>query len=111
LKEKFQVEFLEEAVEYLENLDEKSRSKIIYNIDKARFVNDPKLFKKLDDEIWEFRTKYAGKQHRLLAFWVKENRKLSLVIATNGFVKKVSQVPKSEINKAKSIKKKYTDGE
>ena len=68
MKVKFDVEFLEEAVEFIESLDDKTRKKVIYNIDKSRYVNDPKLFKKIDDEIWEFRTKYAGQQFRFLAF-------------------------------------------
>jgi len=48
---KFNIEFLSEAVEFLENLDEKVRDKIIYNITKSRFSNDKELFKKLKDEI------------------------------------------------------------
>jgi len=109
VKEKFDVEFLEQETDYLWSLDVKTRNKIIYNIDKSRYVNDPKLFKKLDDEIWEFRTKFGGKQHRLLAFWVKKKNKLLLVIATHGFVKKVSKVPKAEIEKAKALKNNYTN--
>ncbi len=62
MKEKFEVVFLENAIQFIENLDHKSRNKIFYNIDKARYVNDPKLFKKLTDHIWEFRTKYSGLQ-------------------------------------------------
>lgn len=58
MKVKFEVIFLEQAIEFLEKLDDKSRNKIYYNIDKAKLINDPKLFKKLKDEIWEFRTKY-----------------------------------------------------
>ena len=47
MKSKFDVIFLEQAIEFVENLDSKTRTKIIYNIDKARLLNDPKLFKKL----------------------------------------------------------------
>jgi len=32
MKYKFEVEFLEPAIEFLETLDEKSREKILYNI-------------------------------------------------------------------------------
>ncbi len=53
---KFKVEFLEEASEFLDGLDEKVRDKIIFNITKARFSNDKELFKKLTEEIWEYRT-------------------------------------------------------
>ena len=41
---KFEVFFLEEAIDFMENLDAKSRKKILYIIDKAKFKNDPKLF-------------------------------------------------------------------
>lgn len=107
MKAKFEVEFLDHAVEFLEGLDVKTRQKVIYNIDKARYVNDPKLFKKLDNEIWEFRTKFGGNQYRMLAFWVKLKGKTSLVVASHGFVKKVSKVPKSEIQKARALMNEY----
>jgi uncharacterized protein (TIGR01639 family) len=53
--------FLENCSEFLDSLDEKTRDKIIYNIWKARQVNDNELFKKLQDEIWEFRTLFNKK--------------------------------------------------
>ena len=68
---KFEVRFLEQAIEFIESIDSKTRNKVIYNIDKSRYENDPKLFKKLTAEIWEFRTKYRGIQYRLFAFWDK----------------------------------------
>ena len=40
---KFQVQFLEEAAAFLDNLDEKARDKIYYNIQKAKFSNDKEL--------------------------------------------------------------------
>lgn len=107
MKAKFEVTFLEEAIEFLERLDEKDRKKVIFNIDKSRFINDPKLFKKLTDEIWEFRTKYGGNQYRLLAFWDRRNKKKTLVVATHGIVKKVDKMPKKEIAKAEKIRVKY----
>jgi len=39
-KYKFRVEFLEEAKDFLDGLDEKSRDKIVYNVWKARSTND-----------------------------------------------------------------------
>lgn len=68
MKAKFEVIFLEEAIEFVYKVDSKTRNKIFINIDKSKVINDPKLFKKLQDEIWEFRTKYLGLQHRLFAF-------------------------------------------
>ena len=107
MKSKFEVIFLEQAIEFLEKLDDKSRKKIYYNIDKSKLINDPKLFKKLKNEIWEFRTKYNGIQYRLLAFWDKTKKTETLVISTHGIVKKVSKVPKAEIEKAERIRKEY----
>jgi hypothetical protein len=56
MNQKFEVVFLEEATEFLDNMDPKAREKILYNITKSSFTNDPKLFKKLTSSIWEFRT-------------------------------------------------------
>ena len=64
---------------------------------------DPELFKKLSDQIWEFRTKYQKKEFRLLAFWDKRDNKNTLVICTHGFIKKTQKVPRKEIEKATRI--------
>ncbi len=107
MKVKFDVLFLEQAIDFVERLDAKSRNKIYYNIDKAKLLNDPKLFKKLEGEIWEFRTKYNGIQYRLFAFWDKTEETDTLVISTHGIIKKISKVPKSEIEKANKIRLEY----
>lgn len=103
----FEIIFLEQALEFIDSLDKKSRIKVIYNIDKAKLKTDPKLFKKLDDDIWEFRTVCKGLQYRLLAFWDKTDNTETLVLATHGFIKKVNKVPKKEIEKAKRIRTAY----
>jgi len=94
----FETKFLDEADEFIAKLDQKTARKIIYNIDLAEQTNDPRLFKKLQNDIWEFRTKYAGLQIRLLAFWDKTDNKETLVIATHGFVKKVEKFPVTKSN-------------
>jgi len=103
----FQTRFLEEAEKFIAGLDKKTVSKIFYNIDLAEQTNDPKLFKKLQGDIWEFRTKFAGLQIRLLAFWDKTDGKETFVFATHGFVKKVDKVPKNDIERAIKIREKY----
>ncbi len=103
----FETRFLEEANEFLARLDNKSVAKVIYNIDLAEQTNDPRLFKKLQEEIWELRTQYLGKQIRLLAFWDKTDNKETLVIATHGFIKKVDKIPAKEIDRAENLRKKY----
>ena len=44
MTEKFQLQFLEDAAKFLDNLDERTREKIYYNIQKARFSSDKELF-------------------------------------------------------------------
>jgi len=105
MKPNFDLEFLPEAIEFLENLDNKSREKIYYNIKKAQFVNDNELFKKLNDLIWEFRTLYNGKAYRLFSFWDKSSGKETLVVATHGILKKTQKTPTKEIKKAEEIRK------
>lgn len=104
---KFRVDFLEEAKAFLDLLDEKSRDKIVYNIWKARSTNDKELFKKLQDDIWEFRTKFNKTYYRLFAFWDKTDKSDTLVISTHGLIKKTDKVPQSEIEKAERLRQKY----
>jgi len=103
----FEVLFLDEAFEFLSGLERKHYEKILYNIRKSQVELDPELFKKLSDEIWEFRTLYQGLQYRLLAFWDKTSTTNILVISTHGFIKKRSKVPDNEIQKAINLRAKY----
>jgi len=109
LNKLFDICFLDDAYEFLKNLDKKHSEKILYNIRKSQLALDPELFKKLNDEIWEFRTLYQGLHYRLLAFWDKTNSENTLVVSTHGFVKKRSKVPESDITKAKQLRLKYFD--
>jgi len=104
---KFRIQFLQEAKDFLDGIDEKSRNKIIYNIWKARSTNDIELFKKLQDEIWEFRTKFNKTYYRLFAFWDKTDTADTVVISTHGLIKKTDKIPKSEIERAENSRKKY----
>ena len=103
----FEIVLLDEALSYLYSLDKNHYEKILYNIRKSQAKIDPELFKKLTDEIWEFRTLYMGLQYRLLAFWDKAGSSETLVISTHGFVKKRDKVPDKEIRRAKEIRTKY----
>lgn len=96
----FQTRFLEEADKFISGLDSKAARKVFYSIDLAEQSNDPKLFKKLQKDIWEFRTKFGGMQIRLLALWDKNKETETLVFATHGFIKKVDKVPANEIERA-----------
>jgi phage-related protein len=103
----FETRFLEEADKFIAELDLKTAKKVFYNIDIAEQTNDPRLFKKIQNEIWEFRTLYSGLQIRLLAFWDKTEPKQTLVFATHGFIKKEQKTPVDEIARAERIRKKY----
>ena len=107
MKKKYNVDLLGEAIDFMESLDDKTREKIYYNIRKSQVINDPELFKKLNELIWEFRTKFNKNNYRLLAFWDKTGSEETLVLATNGFVKKAKKTPKNEIKRAEEIRKEY----
>ena len=107
MTEKFQVQFLEDAAEFLDNLNEKPREKIYYNIQKARFSNDKELFKKLKGEIWEFKTLFNKTHYRLFAFWDKTGKDETVVISTHGIIKKTDKTPLGEIDKAENLRKLY----
>ncbi len=107
MKPRFDVLFMVEAREFLSKLDDKSRDKIIYIIDKARIHNDKELFKKLKGEIWEFRTLYNKTYYRLFAFWDKKDVVNTVVITTHGLIKKTNKTPEKEIEKAEKLRQQY----
>lgn len=107
MKQKFNVILLGETWDLLDSIDVKAKEKILYNLDKAKFVSDPELFKKIDELIWEFRTKHKGMNYRLFSFWDKTATTETLVIATHGIIKKTDKIPKNEIEKARAIMNLY----
>lgn len=108
LKQKFKVVLHKEAHEFLANLDEKTRKKIMQTFDRASLLLDAEVFEKLaNTEIWEFRTLFNKKKYRVLAFWDKTTSIDTLVIATHGFIKKTQKTPQKEINRALAIREQY----
>jgi phage-related protein len=103
----FETRFLEEAKEFVSKLDKKAIAKLLYNIDLAERNHDSRLFKKLKNDIREFRLRFGGVQIRLLAFWDKTDSKQTFVFATHGFKKKVDKVPIDEIDRANKIRIRY----
>ena len=101
----FETIFTDEVLSFLNDQDIKARQKILYNIRKAEIVRDPDLFKKLTDDIWEFRTLWKNIHYRLFAFWDKEDGKV--VVVTHGVVKQVSRIPTKEVKKAIDIRNEY----
>lgn len=98
---------MDDAMKFLSSVDSKAARKIIYNIDKCCYSNDPELFKKLSGEIWEFRTRFSNQHYRLLAFWDKRSKNNTLVICSSGFVERTGKVPKKEITRAQKLRKDY----
>ena len=103
----FKTEFFPEVREFFKSIDNKAVDKIFWNLDIAERTNDPRLFKKLNSDIWEFRTEYRSLQYRLLAFWDKTSGSETLVIATHGIIKKTEKMPPKEIEKADRLRKNY----
>lgn len=91
----------------MDSLDQKSQQKIYYNIKKAQLTNDPELFKKLNDNIWEFRTLYNKTHFRIFAFWDKLQGQQTLVLSTHGLIKKTDRTPTSDLEKAERIREQY----
>ncbi|MDE6271020.1 MAG: type II toxin-antitoxin system RelE/ParE family toxin [Muribaculaceae bacterium] len=104
---KINVLFMEPAREFINSLPEKAKKKVAYNINRvSNGEMDNELFKKLGDtEIWEFRTLFNNIKYRLLAFWDTEQN--SIVVATNGFIKKSQKTPQKEIERAKALRAEY----
>ena len=105
MTQKFSVEFLPEAVEFMDTLDTKAQEKVYYNIRKAQVTNNPELFKKLTNTIWEFRTLYNKTYYRLFAFWNKGQN--TVVVATHGLIKKIGKTPLADLDKAERIRQQF----
>ncbi len=102
----FEITYLLEVREFFRKIDSQAAEKLVYNINKAKQVNDTSIFKKLkNSEIWEFRANVKGTQYRLFAFW--DTNKKALVVCTHGIIKKTQKTPKKEIKKAEQIRKQY----
>ncbi len=105
---RFEVEYLPGAIEFLESIEIKAATKLIYNISKSQAINDTRIFKKLkNSNIWEFRAKYKNNEYRLFAFWNKQQN--TLVICTHGIKKKTQKTLKKEIEKAEQLRIKYLE--
>lgn len=103
---KFEIIYSEEVIRFLNSLENKVKEKIMFNINKSKYVIDNELFKKLKgSDIWEFRTKYNGSIYRIFAFWDTETD--TLVITTHGIIKKTQKTPLKEIQRAEAIRTEY----
>ncbi len=104
---RFKIIYSAETIEFLDRIEEKAKAKILFNVNRSKYILDKSLFKKLEtpDDIWEFRTLYNGISYRLFAFWDTDEE--ALVITTHGIVKKSQKTPNKEIKRAIEIRKAY----
>ena len=109
MKKNFEIEILDNVFEFFDSIEKRAVEKILKNMRKSQIVLDTKFFKKLNEDIWEFRTLYNKKQYRVLAFWDKSSKTDTLVIGASGFIKKTQKTPKKELNKAVKVRNEYFD--
>jgi len=104
-----QIEFLYDAKEFLDALDEKSKKKILFDINKTKAGLRGEWFRKMSgtDDIWEFRTFFNKTYYRIFAFWDTRNHKQTLVVCTHGLIKKTDKTPDNDIEKAERLKQEY----
>lgn len=109
-KEKFNVEFFttdngnKPAKEFLDNLDVKMRSKLLYLLtileENGNELREP-YSKYIGNHIFELRAKVGSNISRVLYFFYHNGR----IIVTNGFVKKTQKTPVQD----KTIAEKYRE--
>lgn len=92
--------------EFLDSLDTKVRSKALRGLslleEFGNQLREP-YSKQVGDGLFELRIKFASDISRLFYFFVIDNR----IIVTNGFVKKTTKTPKSELDLARKYKADY----
>ena len=90
---------------FLIELTDDQRKKVNYGILLLKTVDRlPKKFiKHLEDGIYELRTELEGNIFRTLFFFDEDN----VIVLLNGFQKKTQKTPRSEIEKAKQLRKAY----
>ena len=102
---------MRDAVVFIEQQEPSVQRKILYNMTKAQYSNDPILFKKLNQQIWEFRTLYNRNYYRIFSFWVSLNSILPVVVSTHGIIKKSKKIEKQDLSKAPASRLNYLKDE
>jgi phage-related protein len=104
-----EVIFLEEAEQFIDELDEKTRQKVLSDMRKTKAGLKGDWFKKLKgtDDIWEFRTLFKRTYYRIFAFWHRTGEKKTLIVCTHGLIKTTDKTPSSDINRAEKTKQGY----
>lgn len=96
----------EPAKDFILSLDKKMRAKILLSVDllgdNGHLLREP-YSKPLGDGIFELRAKIGSDISRVLYFFFVGRK----VILTNGFIKKTSKTPVTEINLAKKYRAEF----
>lgn len=105
------VRILPDCEEFLDKLDEKTKSKILRDIRKTMEGLHGEWFRKMPGtgDLWEFRTLFNKSYYRIFAFWHKEGKNSTLIVCTHGLIKKTDKTPSSDIEKAQRIRKEYIE--
>jgi phage-related protein len=103
---------LKQAEKFIDEIEEPVRKKFFISMRKTKSRLFGDWFQKMNDanDLFEFRVNYNGKFYRLFAFWDSTDTIETLVVCTNGLIKKSNKTPKSEIEKAVEIKERYFKG-
>lgn len=92
--------------QFIRTLDVKMKAKVVSDLHKLEALGneaEEPLSKHLEDGIFEIRTELGNNIIRILYFFDKG----SIIIATNGFIKKNQKTPGSEIELAKKRRALY----
>lgn len=91
---------------FLDSLNEKMRAKAVYSIsileEFGNTLREPHS-KAMGDGLFELRIQFSGDISWIFYFFVVDNR----IVLTNGFVKKTTKTPKTEIALARKYKADY----
>ena len=101
-----------EFQEFLDKLPKKDKEKlltVIASIQEYGLLISQRMewVKKLDDDIFEIRSKVSSNIQRALYFHVIDDR----YIVTHGFTKKTQKTPKVQIEHAKQLKAEFEETE
>lgn len=97
-----------EFIEFYESLPRKDKEKLlalIIKVQKKGLLDAQKMkwIKKLDNNLYELRSKAGSNIQRAIYFHVEEND----YIITHGFTKKTQKTPIKEINHGKDLRQEY----
>jgi phage-related protein len=101
-----------EFEEYLDSLPDKDAEKLLAIISMVEdhglvVASRMRWIKKLEDDLYELRSKQGSDIQRAVYF-----QKIGTeYLITHGFTKKSQKTPKSEIEHAKAMRKKFLEGE